>query len=157
MQMISTSALVMTVVFAAILCGVEALAATNAKPLSAILKDVADAGYSAVTEASYGNGRWFVEARKNGKPVDLKVDPLTGKVLGESSAPSHQSLPAKAKTLAAIIKLLEKKGYSPVKQAELKLPGWKVKALHHAGWRELVVGVDGKILADLPEKDSNDE
>lgn len=53
----------------------------NAKPLSALIKQVEDAGYKSITEVEFDDGIYAVEALDaNGKEVDLTVDPVSGKV-----------------------------------------------------------------------------
>lgn len=51
----------------------------NAKPLSEVVRSLEDQGVRTITEISFDEGKWSVEARNaDGKTVDLKVDPMTG-------------------------------------------------------------------------------
>ncbi|WP_226704142.1 PepSY domain-containing protein [Microbulbifer elongatus] len=72
--------------------GIAAVAATQAstadeKPppgamaLSAIVTKLEQQGYTPVVEVSLDNGRWEVEAYKEGKKWDLEVDPNSGEIL----------------------------------------------------------------------------
>lgn len=52
----------------------------NAKPLSVIIKQLEDTGYT-VRDIEFDDGRYEVEARdKEGRERELKADPVTGKI-----------------------------------------------------------------------------
>jgi hypothetical protein len=112
------------------------------------LNAVTNAGYASVTEVSYDDGQWEVEAIHDGQPIGLRIDPRSAKILNEHPDEPHPQVPDAAKPLIKIVRQLEQKGYSPVKKAELELAGWEVEALHNGQWRDLLVGLDGKILSD---------
>jgi len=55
----------------------------DAKPLSDVVKALEDQGYSPVTEVSIDNGVWEVEAYKDGQERELRVDPVTAKIISD--------------------------------------------------------------------------
>lgn len=55
----------------------------DALPLSGIIKSLEDKGYSPITDASIDDGLWDVEAYKDGKERDLKVDPVSGEIVSD--------------------------------------------------------------------------
>src|SRR5262245_45628946 len=73
---------------------------SSAKQLSLVLESVVNSGYESVTEVSFDDGRWEIEATKNRMPVGLRVDPQSGKVVHEYPDEPHPKLPANAKPLS---------------------------------------------------------
>ncbi|HET7634919.1 MAG TPA: PepSY domain-containing protein [Burkholderiales bacterium] len=59
----------------------------NSKPVSAIASSLEQQGYAPISEISFDDGRWEVEAYKNDQKRELRVDPQTGKIL--SDRPDH--------------------------------------------------------------------
>ncbi|WP_069947405.1 PepSY domain-containing protein [Microbulbifer aggregans] len=65
------------------------LAAADKKPppgamaLSTVLTTLEQQGYTPIVEVSLDDGRWEIEAFKEGKPVKVKVDPNTAEILSE--------------------------------------------------------------------------
>lgn len=55
----------------------------DAKPLTEIIKMLETQGYAPITEISMDDGVWEVEAYKNDEERELRVDPLTGKILSD--------------------------------------------------------------------------
>lgn len=55
----------------------------DAKPLSMITQLLEQQGYSPIVEISFDDGRWEVEAYKDGVKRELKVDPSSGDVLSD--------------------------------------------------------------------------
>ncbi|MBI3677917.1 MAG: PepSY domain-containing protein [Proteobacteria bacterium] len=56
----------------------------NAKPLSEIIKGLEDQGYKTITEVAFDDGQWEIEVHQaGGKEVDLKVDAMTGQIVGK--------------------------------------------------------------------------
>ncbi|WP_078084089.1 PepSY domain-containing protein [Microbulbifer mangrovi] len=53
----------------------------GAMALSAIVTKLEQQGYVPVVDVSLDNGRWEVEAYKEGKKWDLEVDPNSGEIL----------------------------------------------------------------------------
>ncbi|QKX17829.1 PepSY domain-containing protein [Microbulbifer sp. YPW1] len=53
----------------------------GAMALSAIVTKLEQQGYVPVVDVSLENGRWEVEAYKEGKKWDLEVDPNSGEIL----------------------------------------------------------------------------
>lgn len=120
----------------------------SSKSLSSILEAVMDAGYTDVTEVSFDDGRWEIECLKGRKSVGLAVNPQSGKVVTEYADEPHPQLPAQGEPLLAIVRRLEKDGYTPIKKVDFEVNGWEVEALHDSTWRELTLATDGKILTD---------
>lgn len=55
----------------------------DAKPLTEIIETLETQGYTLITEISMDDGVWEVEAYKNDEERELRVDPLTGKILSD--------------------------------------------------------------------------
>jgi hypothetical protein len=119
--------------------------------LSDVLKMVEKAGYDAVTEVSFDDGRWEVEALKDKQPVELKIDPVSLKVIDERPDESHHPLKEGSTPLSAIVDRLQKAGFNRLRKAEFEVTGWEVEAFHDASWRELMLSIDGEILPDVSE------
>jgi uncharacterized membrane protein YkoI len=59
----------------------------DSKPVSSIAASLEQQGYKPISEISFDDGRWEVEAYKDGQKRELRVDPQTGKIL--SDRPDH--------------------------------------------------------------------
>lgn len=123
----------------------------SAMPLSAVLKSLTDAGYDDVTEVSFDDGLWEVEALRRGESLGLRIHPDSGKVLREYSDEPHPELSSKLQPLSSIIRRLEKAGFTPIKKVEYESGVWEVEALHGRDLRELIVDTDGKIIRNRRE------
>jgi hypothetical protein len=123
----------------------------SAKPIAAVLELVTAGGYQSVTEISYDDGYWEVEALKGKAPVELHIDPKSGEIVRERADGPHPQLPAGAKTLGDIITALEKAGYGQIGKIELEHNGWEAEARRGVQWREILLDFDGKIISDHPE------
>ncbi|MBX3635115.1 MAG: PepSY domain-containing protein [Rubrivivax sp.] len=55
----------------------------NARPLSAIVLELERLGYGPIVEIEFDDGRWEVEAYKDGRKRQLKVDPVDGRILSD--------------------------------------------------------------------------
>ncbi len=60
---------------------------SGAKPLSSIIQDLEKQGFTPVLDVSLDHGHWEVEALKGTERRELKVDPVSGKIL--SDRPDH--------------------------------------------------------------------
>lgn len=131
--------------------GVAIVGATppkSAKPLSEVLKKVEGQGYTALTEASYDDGVWEIEAIHDNKPVEIHVNPKTAKVVSEHPEQVQDKLPQDAKSLAAIAGQLEKSGYPRIESIDFERLGWEAEVLKNNQELELVLDVKtGKILS----------
>ncbi|MES2788285.1 MAG: PepSY domain-containing protein [Planctomycetota bacterium] len=124
----------------------------SAKPLSEVLVALETGGLKSVTEISFDDGRWEIEGLRDGKPVELYVDPETSKIIKERPDERHPPVPEGAKSLAVICKELEDAGFWPITEAELDVSGWDVETLKNGAKRQLVVDLkSGKILSDQPD------
>ncbi|THF62217.1 PepSY domain-containing protein [Pseudothauera rhizosphaerae] len=56
---------------------------SDARPLSEIVALLERSGYGPIVEIEFDDGRWEVEAYRQGRKFDLKVDPHSGAVLSE--------------------------------------------------------------------------
>jgi hypothetical protein len=149
---LSIPSLLLNSLLVAALFGGDDIPQRTDKSLSAVLNSVAKAGYESITEVSYDDGQWEVEALKNNEPVGLRIDPQSGKVLREHRDEPHPRLPAKLQALPALVGRLEKDGYHPIKKAEFHVTGWEIEALHDGSWRELILDTQGKIVDDQPDR-----
>ncbi|MBX3638475.1 MAG: PepSY domain-containing protein [Rubrivivax sp.] len=55
----------------------------NARLLSAIVLELERQGYGPIVEIEFDDGRWEVEAYKDGRKRKLKVDPVDGRILSD--------------------------------------------------------------------------
>lgn len=53
----------------------------NAKKLSEIVRIVENRGYHPVVDVEFDDGRWSIEAYRDGREVELTVHPVSGKIL----------------------------------------------------------------------------
>ena len=56
---------------------------SDARPLSQIVAELERQGYAPIVEVDLDDGRWEVAAYREGRKVELKVDPRSGAVLSE--------------------------------------------------------------------------
>ncbi|HTN75456.1 MAG TPA: PepSY domain-containing protein, partial [Pirellulaceae bacterium] len=113
-----------------------------------VLRIVATAGYDDVTEISFDDGQWEVEAVKNDQPLEIHLHARTGKVLTEQADEAHDRLPGGALSLREIVGLLEVSGYTRIKKADFHGAQWEVEAFREGSWRELIVDSIGKVISD---------
>ena len=121
----------------------------SAKPLSDVLHNVeAQGGYTALTEASFDDGVWEIEALHQGKPVEIHVNPDSAKVVSEHPEQAHAKVPKGAKSLSAIVKQLEQAGYA-IESVDFERTGWEAEVVRDRQERELILDVKtGKVLSD---------
>jgi hypothetical protein len=118
-------------------------------PLATILQNVERHGYQAVTEISFDDGEWEVEAMEGTKPVGLRIVPATGEIRSVHADEPHPAIPAKALPIADLLKSLETAGYTAITKFELEPSGWEVDCLKTGMPRELVVDpMTAKVLSD---------
>lgn len=55
----------------------------DAKPLSEVVKSLEDEGYERISDVSFDDGKWEVDAYKGEQKRDLEVDPHTGDILSD--------------------------------------------------------------------------
>lgn len=55
----------------------------DARPLSEIVAGLERQGYGPIVEVEFEDGRWEVEAYREGRRFDLRVDPYSGAVISE--------------------------------------------------------------------------
>jgi uncharacterized membrane protein YkoI len=131
-----------------------ALPPGSAKPLSEVLTSLDAAGYTAVTDVEFDDGRWEVEALKGDAALEIHVDPQSAKVVSEVPDAGRDQLPADAKPLAAVVKQLEAAGYLAISGIDLEGAFWEIEATR-AGMRYevLVDARTGKVVSERPEND----
>lgn len=56
---------------------------TDAKPLSEVIKSVEDEGYERISDVSYDDGKWEIDAYRGEQKRDLEVDPHSGDILSD--------------------------------------------------------------------------
>lgn len=150
MSMLQTG-IVLAAAMASVGLGVD-VPASGAKPLSEILGTLDKGGLRSVTEVSFDNGVWEVEGIRDGRPVELHIDPLTSQIINERADEAHPAIPGDGKSLIAICQAVEEAGYSPVTEAEYEPAGWEIETLHKGTPRQLVVDLrTGKIVSDQPD------
>jgi hypothetical protein len=117
----------------------------SAQQLSLVLESIVKSGYESVTEVSFDEGLWELEATKGQKSVGLRVDPHSGQVVREYADEPHAKLPASAKPLSEIARIVEQAGYSPIRKIDFERGAWEVDAQQNGVWREFHVSVNGTI------------
>lgn len=136
----------------ALVCGLAAADApppAGSLPLATILQKVEQGGYQAVTEVSFDDGEWEVEAMEGTRPVGLRIVPATGEIRSVHADEPHPAVPAKALPLADVLKGLETAGYTTITKLELETTGWEVECHKSGQPRELVVDpLTAKVLSD---------
>ena len=131
------------------LAGADAPPPPGSVPLATILQTIERSGYQAVTEVSFDDGEWEVEAMKEASPVGLRIVPSTGEIRSVHPDEPHPAIPDRAKPLTDLLKSLEGAGYTGITKMELESGGWEVECLKEGLPRELLVDtVLGKVLSD---------
>jgi hypothetical protein len=126
----------------------------SAKPLSEVLSSLETAGYAAATDVEFDHGRWQIEVMKATAALELYVDPQSGKVLDEVPDDRRDRLPADAKPLAAVVKLLEDAGYLAISEIDLEGAYWEIEATRSGMRYEVLVDVrTAKVVSERPEHD----
>lgn len=134
-----------TLTFIGLTCAVCGLAAADTPPpalsvpLTTILQTIERQGYQAVTEISFDDGEWEVEALEEKRPVGLRIVPATGEIRSVHTDEPHPALPDCAMPLADILKTLDGAGYVGFTKRELESEGWEVECSKSGLPRELLV------------------
>jgi hypothetical protein len=55
----------------------------NAKPISEIVRTLQEQGYSPFVDIEFEDGKWRVKAYKEGVKRELKIDPVSGKIVSD--------------------------------------------------------------------------
>lgn len=125
------------------------LAPPGGRPLSEVLKAAEDRGVAQITEATLDDGIWEIEGRRDQRPVELKLHPVTLAVIDEHPDLQSVDLPAEGLTAREIALAIEKAGYGLVVEVDREGQDWEVEAYRQSLRRKLHVSpVDGRILSD---------
>lgn len=98
-------------------------------------------GYTQIDDVEFEGGMWQADARSaNGKDVDVRIDPKTGKTYADSSVSKLGEADVRAKLSAA--------GYSKVDDLKFDDGVWKAEARNASGQKmELRLDPDtGKVI-----------
>jgi uncharacterized membrane protein YkoI len=103
-----------------------------------IVERLENAGYGPFNSLSRDSGKWEVEVQKNGKFIELTVDPASGKVISEyrddaELAPAKDDLPL-SKLLQ---KLSQKVGFDDLDEISFEQRYWEVEVHQDGQKREL--------------------
>ena len=121
---------------------------STALPLSEILGKL-DAKYVAVSEVSFDDGVWEIEAERDQQSVEVRIGPASGAFLSERPDGPHLAPPPDALPLTKVVRQLEETGYGLIREIDLKGAVWDVETSRNGSPRELTVDVrTGKVLAD---------
>lgn len=101
-----------------------------------------DQGYSHIDDLKFKHGMWHAEARSgNGKHVDLRIDPDSGKAYADEQKVSRLSKDDVRASLASA-------GYTDVHDVEFEDGMWRAKAENSAG-KDVKLQIDpdtGKVV-----------
>jgi len=117
--------------------------------LASLLQSVEKQGYQAITEVSFDDGEWEIEALQGTNPVGLRITPQSGDIRHVHADEPHPVLPQKALSAAQVLDTLQKAGYPTITKIELEPNGWEAEALQNGIEHELLLDLTtGKILVD---------
>ncbi|HEX7045758.1 MAG TPA: PepSY domain-containing protein [Burkholderiales bacterium] len=77
------STLILALAIPVVVSAAEGRPPKDALPLSAILEKLEQQGYAPVVDVDFDDGQWEMEAYRDGRKRELKVDAATGKVISE--------------------------------------------------------------------------
>lgn len=101
-----------------------------------------DQGYTHIDDLKFKHGMWHAEARSgNGKHVDLRIDPDSGKAYADEQKVSRLSKDDVRASLASA-------GYTDVHDVEFEDGMWRAKAENSAG-KDVKLQIDpdtGKVV-----------
>ena len=79
--------LIITALFSSMLLMQTSIAADipqqDAQPLSKIVRTLEEQGFSPIVEIEFDDNLWEVEAYKEGDKRELKVDPISGRIISD--------------------------------------------------------------------------
>lgn len=114
---------------------------SDGKPLSELVKSLEDAGVGVITSIEFDDGVWEVQTHKDGKWVELHVDPRTGEIKRrQPDEPSDDMPPADGKALSTILKDLEGEKPGVITSVEFDDGYWEVKV--RQGDRKIKIDID---------------
>lgn len=120
----------------------------DALPAADIAEQLEKAGYTPI-EISFDDGVWEVDVYQNEKPLELAVDPRSGKILYEHRDDAEPRPPKDAKALSTILHDLAKAGYTEIDEASFERRFWEIEGIHEGRKHELTVDpVKGDVLSD---------
>lgn len=119
------------------------------KSLLDVVKSLEEADYAPITEISFDDGVWEVEAYKADVPYELSIDPENGEVISEHRDNGDPKPPAKSMLLSAIVEAIEKAGYTHVHDVSFEHRTWEAEVRRDGMKRELRVDpLSGEIVED---------
>jgi uncharacterized membrane protein YkoI len=119
------------------------------KPLVDVVKNLEEADYAPITEISFDDGVWEVEAYKGEIAYELSIDPETGEVISEHRDNGDPKPPAKSLLLSTIIEAIEKAGYTHIHDLSFEHHVWEAEVRRDGIKRELRLDpLTGEIVED---------
>lgn len=113
--------------------------AVDPKPMREVAAALEDAGYGPIVDLSMDDGVWEAETYRDGKALEITVDPQTVEVLTEHRDDAEPKPPQDAKPLSELLGALEEAGFSDVTEASFERRYWEVEASQGADRLELYV------------------
>ena len=113
------------------------VATEGQKPMRELAAALEEAGYGPIVDLSMDDGVWEAEAYRDGKALELTVDPQTAEVLTEHRDDAEQKPPQDSMTLSELLGSLEEAGFSEVTEASFERRYWEVEASQGAERLEL--------------------
>jgi uncharacterized membrane protein YkoI len=119
------------------------------KSILDVVKSLEEADYAPITEISFDDGVWEVEAYKGEVAYELSIDPENGEVISEHRDNGDPKPPAKALLLSAIVEAIEKAGYTHVHDVSFERRTWEAEVRRDGMKRELRIDpLTGEIVED---------
>ena len=126
----------------------------DAMPLAELVRGLEEKRYTPITEISFDDGVWEVEAYKDDRGRELDVDPTSGEVLREHDDDGDRKPPADAMALSELIRKVEDQGYNNLDDISFEGRSWEMEAVRDGKQRELKVDpASGKVTSDRPDDD----
>jgi uncharacterized membrane protein YkoI len=121
----------------------------GSKTLQEIISGAERSGYGPITEVSFDDGVWEVEAYKGDTAFEVTLDATSGEVVSEHRDDGDTRPPAGSMSLSKIVDALTDAGYQNLNDLSFERKSWEVEATRGNQKRELRVDAkNGKVISD---------
>lgn len=113
----------------------------DARPLSEIVRSLEDADIGLITSIEFDDGAWEIETRRDGRWMEVHVDPETGEIRRQQPNDANDDLPpTDGLRLPDIIKSVEDREPGVITEVEFDDGFWEFKL--HDGRRRITLDID---------------